>query len=158
MDSRNSLHLPTLRAGFLAFSPLATNAWQPMLGNQCLATNAWQPMIGNQCLATNAWQPMLGNHLHFRVFSHQAVLGLDLFCDHLKISHFTTYKAYRWALSRDQGRINLTPRFQPASPRAASAWVVLLLQDLFHLDHLGHKTSDNPLLVNTQAVAEGWFF
>ena len=129
VDSRNSLHLPTLRAGFLAFSPLATNAWQPMVGNL----------------------------LHFRAFSHQAVLGLDLFCDHLKISHFTTYKAYRWALSRDQGRINLTPRFQPASPRAASAWVVLLLQDLFHLDHLGHKTSDNPLLVNTQAVAEGWF-
>ena len=29
VDSRNSLHLPTLRAGFLAFSPLATNGWQP---------------------------------------------------------------------------------------------------------------------------------
>ena len=32
-------------------------------------------------------------------FPSQAVLGLDLFCDHLKISHFTTYKAYRWVVS-----------------------------------------------------------
>ena len=29
VDSRNSLHLPTLRAGFLTFSPLATNGWHP---------------------------------------------------------------------------------------------------------------------------------
>ena len=39
--------------------------------------------------------PLVGHTRHFHILFNQAVLGLDLFSEHLKISHFTTYKAYR---------------------------------------------------------------
>lgn len=50
------------------------------------------------------------SYLH--VLSHQAVLGLDLFCEHLKVGHFTSYKAYR------SHHFNAHPSFTAGSTRS----------------------------------------